>query len=81
MREEAAEVRDTLPDIESWAEKLQLLAEEVHSCLWQTTLTCAPMCQPFAIRHGPILEELRCLHLIANNTHGLERYNNTLAGT
>lgn len=41
MREEAAEIRDTLPDLESWAEKLQLLAEEVHSCLWQTTLTCA----------------------------------------
>lgn len=41
MREEAAEVRDTLPDIESWAEKLQLLAEEVHSFLCQTTLTCA----------------------------------------
>lgn len=39
------------------------------------------MCQSFAIRHGPILEELRCLHLIANNTHGLERYNNMLVGT
>lgn len=31
MREEAAEVRDTLSDIESWAEKLQFLAEEVQS--------------------------------------------------
>lgn len=41
MREEAAEVRDTLPDIESWAEKLQLLAEEVQSSLRQTTLARA----------------------------------------
>lgn len=31
MREEAADVRDTLSDIESWAEKLQMLAEEVQS--------------------------------------------------
>lgn len=33
MREEAADdtIRDTLSDIESWAEKLQLLAEEVES--------------------------------------------------
>ncbi|XP_075890689.1 myoferlin-like isoform X2 [Nelusetta ayraudi] len=33
MREEAAEVRDTLPDIESWAEKLQLLAEEPQNSM------------------------------------------------
>lgn len=31
MREEAMEIRDTLPDIEAWAEKLRLLAEEVQT--------------------------------------------------
>lgn len=30
MREEATEVRDTLSDIESWVEKLQMLSEEVQ---------------------------------------------------
>lgn len=29
MREEAREVRDTLTDIETWADKLNALAEEV----------------------------------------------------
>lgn len=29
MREEAREIRDTLTDIESWADKLKALAEEV----------------------------------------------------
>lgn len=28
MRAEATEIRDTLPDLESWAQKLSLLAEE-----------------------------------------------------
>lgn len=37
MREEAADVRDTLPDIESWAEKLQFLAEEVLGSLGGTS--------------------------------------------
>lgn len=31
MREEATEIRDTLSDIESWADKLRALAEEVQS--------------------------------------------------
>lgn len=30
MREEAIEIRDTLTDIEIWAEKLKALAEEVQ---------------------------------------------------
>lgn len=29
MREEAREIRDTLTDIETWADKLKALAEEV----------------------------------------------------
>lgn len=29
MREEAREIRDTLAEIETWADKLKLLAEEV----------------------------------------------------
>uniref|UniRef100_A0A3B4WDS6 Myoferlin n=1 Tax=Seriola lalandi dorsalis TaxID=1841481 RepID=A0A3B4WDS6_SERLL len=33
MREEATEIRDTLPDIESWAEKLKLLAEEPQNSM------------------------------------------------
>lgn len=31
MREEASEIRDTLTDIESWADKLKMLAEEVQT--------------------------------------------------
>lgn len=31
MREEAGEIRDTLIDIESWADKLKMLAEEVQT--------------------------------------------------
>lgn len=31
MREEATEIRDTLTDIESWANKLKVLAEEVQT--------------------------------------------------
>lgn len=31
MREEATEIRDTLTDIESWADKLKTLAEEVQT--------------------------------------------------
>ncbi|XP_037611171.1 myoferlin-like isoform X3 [Sebastes umbrosus] len=33
MREEAREVRDTLPDLESWADKLQQLAEEPQNSM------------------------------------------------
>ncbi|KAM8837558.1 myoferlin-like [Spinachia spinachia] len=33
MREEAVEIRDTLPDLESWAQKLSLLAEEPQNSL------------------------------------------------
>ncbi|XP_056221234.1 myoferlin-like isoform X1 [Seriola aureovittata] len=33
MREEATEIRDTLPDIESWADKLKLLAEEPQNSM------------------------------------------------
>lgn len=31
MREEAREIRDTLADIEAWADKLKMLAEEVQT--------------------------------------------------
>lgn len=31
MREEAREIPDTLPDIESWVDKLNQLADEVHT--------------------------------------------------
>lgn len=31
MREEVTEIRDTLSDIESWADKLKVLAEEVQT--------------------------------------------------
>ncbi|XP_040885258.1 myoferlin-like isoform X4 [Toxotes jaculatrix] len=33
MREEATEIRDTLSDLESWAEKLQMLAEEPQNSM------------------------------------------------
>ncbi|KAK9529891.1 hypothetical protein VZT92_011440 [Zoarces viviparus] len=33
MRQEAAEIRDTLPDLESWAAKLKLLAEEPQNSM------------------------------------------------
>ncbi|KAM6898404.1 myoferlin-like [Lycodopsis pacificus] len=33
MREEASEIRDTLPDLESWATKLKLLAEEPQNSM------------------------------------------------
>ncbi|XP_031699126.1 myoferlin-like isoform X3 [Anarrhichthys ocellatus] len=33
MREEATEIRDTLPDLESWAAKLKLLAEEPQNSM------------------------------------------------
>ncbi|KAG7226386.1 hypothetical protein INR49_013797 [Caranx melampygus] len=33
MREEASEIRDTLADIESWAEKLKMLAEEPQNSM------------------------------------------------
>ncbi|XP_068162366.1 myoferlin-like isoform X2 [Antennarius striatus] len=33
MREEAREIRDTLPDIEAWADKLKVLAEEPQNSL------------------------------------------------
>lgn len=54
MREEAREPRDTVTDIETWAEKLKVLAEEVHSyCpkmkwvssymqVWYLFLMCLP---------------------------------------
>lgn len=34
MREESMEIRDTLSDIECWADKLQMLAEEVQTQDW-----------------------------------------------
>uniref|UniRef100_A0A8C3GBK7 Myoferlin n=1 Tax=Cyclopterus lumpus TaxID=8103 RepID=A0A8C3GBK7_CYCLU len=33
MREEATEIRDTLPDLETWADKLKLLAEEPQNSM------------------------------------------------
>lgn len=49
MREEASEIRDTLADIESWADKFKMLAEEVQTQQGQVhtwkyfsvTITCS----------------------------------------
>lgn len=38
MREEAREIKDTLPDLESWAEKLRVLADEPQNSMPDVTI-------------------------------------------